>query len=244
MEPGRPPRKETSPWVYVGCGCAALVILAMAGMAGLTYVAYRQGKKMEQAWSDPAARESGTREVLAYDELPAGYHPLGSFSLPFVMDMAMFTDSPPPPGAKPDQHDSEPFKERGFIYVKTRRFGGGDRELRDFLEGKGDEPEWLRGNADLDAGEVLRRGEVDANGQRIVYTASRGEVKQSGQHMEGITTMLMIDCPQDRRVRFGIWFGPDPDPGKPAAEIDLAGTHADPEEIRKFASHFRFCPGN
>ena len=25
---GRPQKKPTSPWVYVGCGCAALVLLA------------------------------------------------------------------------------------------------------------------------------------------------------------------------------------------------------------------------
>ena len=40
MEPydGRPRKSSsTSPWVYVGCGCAAIVILAMAGIAGMSY---------------------------------------------------------------------------------------------------------------------------------------------------------------------------------------------------------------
>ena len=30
------PKKQTSPWMYIGCGCAGLVVLAMAGMAVMT----------------------------------------------------------------------------------------------------------------------------------------------------------------------------------------------------------------
>ena len=54
--------------------------------------------------------------------------------------------------------------------------------------------------------------------------------------------MMLFGCPRrDSRLRVGIWFGPDPDPAKPASETDFTGTNADPEEIRKFAEHFRFC---
>jgi hypothetical protein len=242
MEPGAPTKKETSPWMYIGCGCAALVILAMIGIAGMTWVGYREGKKLEKAWGDPKAAEARTREVLAYDKLPEGYYPLGSFSLPFVMDMAMIGDDPPPPGSTPKGKDNGGFKDRGFIYFKMRRFGNKGQEFQDYVEGKGKQPDWLKGDTKVDTTEPIKRGEVEANGQRIVFSANRGKVNQRGHSVDGIATIMFIDCPRKDRLHFGVWFAPDPKPGEPADQVDFSGTNADPEEIRKFASHFRFCP--
>jgi hypothetical protein len=237
------PKKQTSPWVYIGCGCAALVVLAMAGMAVMTYITYRQGKELAEGWSDPVKREARAKEVLPYDKLPAGYYPMGTFSIPFIMDMAMFTDDPPPAGSKPE-HGKEAggFKERGFIYVKARQMGRKAHELEDYVTGKGPAPDWLDAKAKVLEADVVRRGEVEASGNKIIYTASRGQVTHEGRTTNGITTMMLVGCPhRDRRIRVGIWFGPDPDPNKPKDELNLTGTNADPEEIRKFAEHFRFC---
>lgn len=242
MQPGtgRPRKSGTSPWVYIGCGCAGLVILGMAAFSAFTWFAYRKGKEIEKTWSDPKAREEKSKEVLAYQSLPAGYYPLGALSIPFIMDMAMFGDNPPPAGTSTGDGE-DGIKERGFMYFKMGRMGD-EKEMRDYMEGKIDQPSWIKGNADMDTGEVIGRGEVDAGGQKILYTASRGEVTANEKKMEGITTMIMIDCPQDKRIRFGLWFGPDPAPAEAVDKLDLGGTNADPAEIRKFASHFRFCP--
>ncbi|MES1242547.1 MAG: hypothetical protein ABUT39_13115 [Acidobacteriota bacterium] len=242
MQPGAP-KKQTSPWVYIGCGCAALVVLAMVVMAVLTYITYRQGKELAEGWTDPVKREARTKEVLPYEKLPEGYYPMGTFSIPFIMDMAMFTDDPPPAGTTPERgKESGGFKERGFIYVKARRVGRQGKELEDYVSGKGPAPDWLDVKTRATGIDILRRGEVEVNGHKIAFTASRGEVNHDGKTTNGITTTMLFGCPnQSSRVRVGIWFGPDPDPGKPAKELDLAGTNADPEEIRKFAEHFRFC---
>jgi hypothetical protein len=242
MQP-TPPKKPTSVWVYVGCGCAALVVLAMSAMAVMTYIAYRQGKELAEGWTDPVKREARAKEVLPYDKLPEGYYPMGTFSLPFFMDMALFTDDPPPAGARPE-HGKEAggFKDRGFIYVKVRPFGRRAKELEDYVAGRGKAPDWLDIKAKVNEGDVIRRGDVEVNGQKLVYTASRGEVTHDGKTTNGITTMMLFGCPvKDSRVRVGIWFGPDPDTSKPTAETDFTGTNADPEEIRKFAEHFRPC---
>jgi hypothetical protein len=238
VEPGAPDRKRTSPWVYVGCGCGALAILALAGVAVMAWLAYRETQNLAKSWSDPKEAAARTRAVLGYDKLPEGYYPMVTFSLPFVMDMAMIGDTPPAPGAKPE--GSYPFtftfKERGFMYTKMRRWGRSRREH------SGNLPEWPQGDTKIETEEVIGRGEVDANGQRVSYTAFRGEVSQGGHSHPGITTMIQIDCPQDERERFGMWYGPDPKPGETATPADFTGTNADPEEIRKFVSHFRFCP--
>lgn len=242
MQPGAP-KKQTSPWVYIGCGCAALVVLAMVVMAVITWITYRQGKELAEGWTDPVKREARAKEVLPYDKLPEGYYPMGTISIPYFMDMAMFTDDPPVPGSKPERGDETGgFKDRGFIYVKARQMGRKTRQLEDYVSGKGPAPDWLDVKPRVNQADVLRHGEVEANGNKIVYTASRGEVNHDGRTTNGITTMMLFGCPnKDRRVRVGIWFGPDPDPEKPSKELDLTGTNADPEEIRRFAEHFRFC---
>ncbi len=58
----------------------------------------------------------------------------------------------------------------------------------------------------------------------------------------GIVTMLMPQCPHETRLRFGLWFGPDPSEGQPVAEADFAGTNADPAAMQEFLGHFQLCP--
>jgi hypothetical protein len=56
-----------------------------------------------------------------------------------------------------------------------------------------------------------------------------------------LMTFFSFDCPGDNRARLGVWFAPDPAPGKPNAEVDLTGTIGDPEKIREFVRHFAPC---
>ena len=53
--------------------------------------------------------------------------------------------------------------------------------------------------------------------------------------------MVMPECPGDHRLRFGMWFGPDPAPEKPVAEADFTGTNADPAALQEFLGHFKLC---
>ena len=88
-------RSDTISWL--GCGCGTLVFLALAAIVGLTWFGYRQGKEMERNFQDPAARDAKARAILPWRELPPGYHPMGSFSVPLLMDMAIFSDRAPDP---------------------------------------------------------------------------------------------------------------------------------------------------
>ncbi len=242
---GRPQKKSTSPWVYVGCGCGLLVVLAMAGLAGLTYWGYQKGKEFEQGFKDPQVREAKTRKVLPYRELPAGYHPAGAFSIPFFMDMAFLTDRELPPG-EASLGDKELFGEHGFIFMNMRHVRDNKREMERYLRGEAPAPKnagWNQPHVSFDAEEVIRRGTVSAGGRQILYAASRGEVSPQGQgSRHGIVTMVMPQCP-DNRLRFGLWFGPDPAPDKPITEVDYSGTTADPAAIADFLGHFGLCGG-
>jgi hypothetical protein len=99
-----------------------------------------------------------------------------------------------------------------------------------------------KSDVDVDTQEILSRGTVSLDGRPALYIASRGEVERHGSHAKGLVTLLSIDCPGDKRLRLGMWFGPDPDAGKPVNPADLKGTNADPEAIRDFAGHFHLCP--
>ena len=64
----------------------------------------------------------------------------------------------------------------------------------------------------------------------------------SGGTVWVVTHSVPVDCPHDDRLRLGFWFNPDPAPGTPPEDLDLAGTGADPAAIRGFLSHFHLCP--
>lgn len=239
---GLPPanQRQTSPWVYVGCGCALLIVLAALTVLFLTKKLVDQGHKMEQGLSDPKVREQRTRDLLAYRELPEGYYPVGAISVPFVLDMALLGDRPPAPGTQRPE-----MRERGFMFMSMHlgRLPDGAEARRRMLFGTGGKAPWEQGSGlRLESSEPLADGETDAGGAHVRYRAVRGEVLMNHERHRGITSIQLIECP-DRRLRFGIWFGPDPDPGQSTATLDKSGTPADPRAVAAFLDHFSLCGG-
>jgi len=197
---------------------------------------------------DPAARAEKARGVLPWRELPAGYQPVGALSVPFLMDMAIFTDRELPAGEAPS---GDTLGEHGFVFVHMKSMGADRGELRSFIEGKSGEPGWFqKSDLKLDTRDRIGHGTVDASGQQILYSANRGEISMDNEKREGIVTFLLAECPGDDKIRLGIWFGPDvateagAAAGQPADPAAYAGTPADPAAIRQFAGHFQFCPAS
>jgi hypothetical protein len=231
---------KTSPWVYVGCGCAVLVVLAALVALFVVKKVVDESHKMEQGLADPRVREQRTRELLSYRELPAGYYPAGALSLPYLLDMAFLGDRPPGPG---DTHAD--MQDHGFIFIKMH-WGKIPTEAgarRRMLYGGNGKADWQQGSGfRFETREPLGEGELTAGGAHVVYRATRGDVHMKGRTHRGITSILMLECP-DRRIRVGVWLGPDPAPGEPAAAIDKSGTPADPRAITAFLDHFNLCAG-
>src|SRR5258708_17317544 len=193
------------------------------------------GHKMEQGLSDPKVRDQRTRELLAYRELPEGYYPVGAISVPFVLDMVLLGDRPQVPGRQRPE-----MRERGFMFMSMHlgRLPEGAEARRRMLFGTGGKAPWEQGSGlRLESSEPLADGETDAGGAHVRYPAVRGEALMNNARHRGITSIQLIECP-DRRIRFGIWFGPDPDPGQATATLAKSGTPADPRAVAPLLSPF------
>jgi hypothetical protein len=238
---GRPVKKPTSPWVWVAIGCGGVVVLAIIAFLAFGWMAFRAAKDMEEGFKDPVKREQKSKEVIAYQQLPPGYYPAGAIKIPFLLEMAIFSDRELGAGETPDEHD---LGDKGFMFFNMRQMGGNKEDLRRFLRGEEPREQTWRTNVDYRPGEVIGMGSVEVKGSPVLYHASRGRVSfgASASHGEGLVTMLMPDCPGDKRVRFGFWFTPDETEGKPVAEADFKGTSADPEAIKDFLGYFEVCP--
>lgn len=228
----------------LGCGCGVLIGLALLTFAGMTWMSYKAGDEFRTALRNPQARAEKTREVLPYRDLPPGYHPWGSMSVPVLLQTAML-GSREPTAQDSEARDREPeIGERGFIYVNTRTpfFGSGDAQDALTRQKRGKSSTLKTANIEIRTSEVLREGKVEAGGRELAYTVHRGTVTTGKTGRPALAAMLRVDCPQDDRLRMGLWFIPDPAPREKPEGAAFAGTPADPEAIREFAWHFRFCP--
>lgn len=245
----------------LGCGCAVLVGLFLFTVVTTTLLTYRAGKRMAEVAGDPELAAGAVREILPYDEAPAGYHPIGNLSVPWVMDVIFFG------GPEPSQEGGE--ATQGFVFVRIRDWFGRGERSRDWLEsGEGDdapiaqeqirfEPEETVDRGELTSGDaevawIARRGivemnvdfdeeeEADGKGRGKVEISEDGMGKNGGAH-RGVLTVLSIDCGEKGWQRLGLWFAPDPQPGRPAAEVDWSGTPADPAALADHLGHFQLC---
>jgi len=200
---------------------------------------FSQIRELGRAMEDPVVRTELAIEFLATDELPEGYNAVAAISIPFLMETVVLTDKEPG-----EDDEIRGFGERSFIYFKMLSVGEQEQELRDFFEGRTDNSQLLRQNSGftVDTDELIERGVIEEGTRTLRWAAYRGEIDRgSSEFGEGITTMVMFECPGTERVRMGVWFGPDPSPDMPIGEADFSGSIADPAAIQNFLAPFDVC---
>jgi hypothetical protein len=240
----------------MGCGCGTAVALALAVVVTLTVVNYRAAQAFRRHLDDPAARRDTFARVLHFDRLPPGYRPLGGMHVPLTLDMAVLTDREP--GAETGASDRV---EAGFVYVRMRDWFGREAKLRELFTSTSPDPgSFQQAEVESTATEELGRGTLRAGGAEVLYYARRGTLKVDQERFgvvfedgdeegadepdttvtyEGIATLMLFDCGDDRRLRVGLWFTADRPAGRPAP--GAAGSPGDPAAIRSFLDGLRLC---
>ena len=227
-------QKKTSPWVWILTGCIGLVVICVVGFVAVGFMGYRWANKVGEEMRDPIARAEKVRKILGAENIPDGYHAVVGFTVPFLMEIAVLSDIDPGPDM-----NSQGFDQRGFIYFKMLSFGEQDQELRDYFDGKTDDVSVLRdNNINLNVEEILKRGVIEEDARTIRYIVQRGSLGMHGTQVDGLTSLMMVECPTDKKSRMAIWFEADPDP---EGSDNLTGTPGDEAVMAAFMGQFRLC---
>ncbi len=234
--------QKKSPWMWIGCGCGLLVLIIGVAVGGAGFVAVKKAREFGESMTDPVKREEKVLEVLGGESLPPGMHAMLGFSIPWVLDVALLSDLPSDGGEEPQS-----FGEAGMIYVQIRGgLGNNVDELRDYFEGRTDDVSVLRDNdINIRVKEVLERGSIERDDLDLLWVSQRGDVSAIGNGSgDTVTAMMLLDCPQDKKMRLAIWFENDDQSDVASGDRNFAGTPADPAEIAEFSSYLRPCPAN
>lgn len=254
--------KARSASTWLGCGCALAITIFMLGVLAVTYLSYRAGESLGVQAAEPELAAERVRELLPYDELPAGYEPVGAMSVPLLVDMA-FLRGPDGEGVAHGEGSGDEVR-RGFLFLRFRDLFGRGERTRELLAGEaGDDQELAQEEIRFEPSETVARGTFETGGAAVTWTARRGRIRvdrsrfgvnvesesddeadrdgvDDGPSDPAILGLADLDC-GDSYQRIAVWFAPDPEPEVPTAEVDWSGTPADPAAVRSFLGHFRPC---
>lgn len=230
-----PAPKQRSPWLYVLLGCGGLAGLICLGTMIVVGLGVKAVKDVGDGVSDPEERQKNALKQLG--GIPEGYTVVASLSV-FVMQTTILTDR-------------EMLPDGGFVLGDGHTFSyfrimANDNNKRacDFLQGKDTDPAALTKNGiNIDAKDIVKRGQLTIDGRKFSYVASRGRLEGQGKDgapEAGLNNAILFECPGEQ-LQVGVWSQLDPAPDKSAEELDLAGTVADEAQLAKFLKPMNPC---
>jgi hypothetical protein len=233
-------QKKKSPWLYVGIGCGALVLMGIIATVAAVMFGVNKLQQYKEDMSNPVTRTEKVKAVLGADTLPEGYSAVMALSVPMVMDTALLSTRAPGAPAP-----TTPSEVRSFLYFWLKASTVNDaEELTAYLEGRSDDASVLtRNKIRINTREIIRRGAIRFGERRVLYLAQRGELQSQSHSSQGpgINALILFECPGQTALRLGLWMSPDPSPGTPLQQLDLEGTPADEAALRDFTAHFNPC---
>lgn len=232
-----------SVWMYVLGGCVVLVLLVVIAVVAIGYFGYQTAKEMKEVMTDPVARTDKALDILGGESLPGGYNAMFAMTIPVInIDILALTDKMPDEDGSLDE-----FGESGFLYIKTFKDSRDDAVMDDIFEGRKTMKDLFQ-NTEVNGpifwakgGEELGRGKIERDDMFYRHISRTGRIMmEDGRVIDGISTLIMMECPDDEKLRLGAWFSSDqPEMG---AEVPvLEGTIADEIVIRDFMSHVHPC---
>jgi hypothetical protein len=227
-------QKQRSPWLYVLLGCGGFAALTCLGFAIFFGVVAKKATDMAAGVTDPKARTENARKMLG--ELPVGYTAAMSMSVFGLVDTALLTDGPSLADGGVEIGD------HFFTYLRLMANEENQRTKGFFVSGEGDASHLRTSGVNIEQRDVIKRGNLTVDGRKIYYVAARGQFGTGAQRTveDGLNASVLFDCPGDQ-LHVGVWSMRDPEPAKPAGELDLTGTVADEAELAKFLKPMNPC---
>ena len=231
METASP--KQRSPWLYVLLGCGGLAGLICLGSMIVLGLGVKAVKDVGSGVTDPAERQKNALEQLG--ALPEGYSVVASLNMYFAQTTILT--------------DREMLPDGGFVLGDGHTFSyfrimanENNKKGKDFLLGKESDPRSLQQNGiNIEAKDIVKRGQLTIDGRKFAYVASRGQLDTRGGAPEaGLNNAILFECPGEQ-LQVGVWSQLDPAPEKSAEELDLAGTVADEAQLVKFLEPMNPC---
>ena len=226
--------KQRSPWLYVLLGCGGLAGLICLGSMIFIFFIGKAVKDVGEGVTDPAERQKNALKQLG--AIPDGYTVVASLSV-FVMQTTILTDREMLPDGGFNLGDGHTFT---YFRVMANE---NNKKARDFLTGKETDSAALnQSGINIDAKDIVKRGQLTIEGRKYSYVASRGrlDTKAKGAPEAGLSNAILFECPGDQ-LQVGVWSQLDPAPEKSAEELDLAGTVADEAQLVRFLKPMNPC---
>lgn len=230
------PKPQRSPWFYVLLGCGGLAGLICLGGALVVGGIVKMGKDIADGVVNPEERQLNAKKQLG--SIPAGYTVVASLKIPLLMQTTVLTDRP----ALPDGGFGTIENAHTFSYFKVIA-NENTRRAKDFFSGKDTDPQTLaQSGINLDAKDLVKRGQLTVDGRKFAWVASRGRVDTGGEGTaEGLNNAILFECPGEDELQVGVWSQRDPAPEKAPEELELAGTVADEAELARFLKQMNPC---
>lgn len=234
------------PWIWIGCGCGLCLLLIVGGIVGMGALGVGFFKGMVEEMADPEARRANVLSTLGTEELPAGYAARISFSIPFLVDLAIIDDGPPPAPAEGEGFEAkvesmedliirpDRFDRFTFVYLEQRDRRE-DQTIEEIFSGAR-----TTGGTQMDLGlefestEPLNRGELEIHGQPVEWRSARGDLRTLGGTLPAAWAAVRYRC-DDGKARDAVWI-------EKLDAADAVPTRVnEPAELKRFLDHFRVC---
>ena len=242
------PKKSTSPWIYVGCGCLAFILIMVAVVVGGGYFGFTKIKGYVEDLEDPERRNARALELLGAESLPEGYYTLFFLPVPWVFDFVMLTDSESAnQSLEAIEQDVDAALLTGHIFFYLRasiatdpndenHFGVVQREMQDGRIRIEVSDQRFISEEELGSGQLqLGTQDIQWNGHRGAFTDEMG-----GTSAEGLFTVMNVSCPDDKAVRSAVWFR-KAEEGEALEDMVIEGSPADAVALEGFMGHFDLC---
>ncbi len=229
--------KQRSPWLYVLLGCGGLALALCLGMGScLGYGAYKAKDSMAGMVDRTKAAQAAVKML---GSIPEGYVAAQSMNMFGLMEMAMLVKGDELPDGGFDNIDRE------FLFFSLIANDTTKDTKAYFMIAPG-QPEPTETNGMMRAKEVIKRGNLTVDSQKVYYVVSRGDLNVGPQNQRvthdgnRLNTAILFDCPGER-LHVGVWSMEDPDPSKDSKRVDLSGTVGDEAQLVTFLKQLTPC---